>query len=145
MTSDEFNELPLMLTAEEVSRLLRIGRTSVYEAIRCGAIPSVKIGRTVSVPDIDSWKCSIRGPAKPSPTELLSATTPLPLMERSPVLRHSSDCDCYEAWVEKEQTREPYASRLEFLESLRLVPQRMSYEEIRRIAAWDRMLSKAAS
>ena len=50
MTPDEFNELPLMLTAEEVSRLLRIGRTSVYEAIRCGAIPSVKIGRTVRVP-----------------------------------------------------------------------------------------------
>jgi excisionase family DNA binding protein len=43
-------ELPLVLTVEEVARALRVSRGSAYEAIRCGDIPSVRIGRGIRVP-----------------------------------------------------------------------------------------------
>ena len=42
--------LPLVLTVEEVARLLRISRNAAYSAVRDGAIPGVvRIGRTVRV------------------------------------------------------------------------------------------------
>jgi excisionase family DNA binding protein len=43
-------ELPLVLTVEETAKALRVSRGSCYEAIRCGDIPSVRIGRTIRVP-----------------------------------------------------------------------------------------------
>jgi excisionase family DNA binding protein len=43
-------ELPLVLTVEEAARALRIGRGSAYEAVRQGAIPAVRIGRTLRIP-----------------------------------------------------------------------------------------------
>ena len=36
---------PLLITVEEASELLRLGRTRAYEFIRCGSIQSVKVGR----------------------------------------------------------------------------------------------------
>jgi excisionase family DNA binding protein len=36
---------PLLITVEEASELLRLGRTRTYDFIRCGAIQSVKVGR----------------------------------------------------------------------------------------------------
>ena len=36
---------PLLITVEETSELLRLGRTRTYEFIRCGSIQSVKVGR----------------------------------------------------------------------------------------------------
>lgn len=41
---------PAVLTVQEAARLLRISRGAAYEAIRTGAIPSVRIGRTLRVP-----------------------------------------------------------------------------------------------
>lgn len=38
-------EPSLLVTVEEASRLLRIGRTSAYELVMRGLVPSVKIGR----------------------------------------------------------------------------------------------------
>lgn len=43
-------DLPAVLTVPEAARLLRIGRGAAYEAIRCGEIPSVRIGRSIRVP-----------------------------------------------------------------------------------------------
>jgi excisionase family DNA binding protein len=43
-------ELPLVLTVPEVAKALRISRGAAYEAIRCGDIKSVRIGRTIRVP-----------------------------------------------------------------------------------------------
>lgn len=40
----------LVLTPAETARLLRIGRATVYEQIRQGAIPSIKMGRKILVP-----------------------------------------------------------------------------------------------
>jgi excisionase family DNA binding protein len=45
------DRLPACLTPEETARLLRIGRTACYDAIRCGVIPSIRLGpRSIRVP-----------------------------------------------------------------------------------------------
>ena len=44
------DDYPLMLTVAEACGLLRIGRTACYEAIRCGDIPSIKVGSSIRVP-----------------------------------------------------------------------------------------------
>jgi excisionase family DNA binding protein len=43
--TEETQDRPAVLTVEEVAKLLRLGRTATYEAIRRGEIPSIKIGR----------------------------------------------------------------------------------------------------
>lgn len=40
----------LVLTPIETAKLLRIGRGMVYEQLRIGAIPSIRIGRRILVP-----------------------------------------------------------------------------------------------
>lgn len=45
-----FEELPDVLTAEEVARVLRLGRNTVYDCLRSGEIPSVRIGRRLLIP-----------------------------------------------------------------------------------------------
>jgi excisionase family DNA binding protein len=40
----------LVLTPIETAKLLRIGRGMVYEQIRCGVIPSIRMGRKILVP-----------------------------------------------------------------------------------------------
>ncbi len=44
--SDELTQLHL-LTADELARVLRVGRTTVYRWAKEGRLPSVKIGKTV--------------------------------------------------------------------------------------------------
>jgi excisionase family DNA binding protein len=39
-----------VLTVEETARVLRLGRTACYEAVRAGSIPSVRLGRAIRVP-----------------------------------------------------------------------------------------------
>ena len=39
-----------VLTAEEVAEVLRLGRNTVYDALRSGTIPSVRVGRRLLVP-----------------------------------------------------------------------------------------------
>jgi excisionase family DNA binding protein len=41
---------PLVYTVEEAAGLLRVGRTSAYEAARRGDLPTVRIGRSLRVP-----------------------------------------------------------------------------------------------
>ncbi|MBM4447390.1 MAG: helix-turn-helix domain-containing protein [Chloroflexi bacterium] len=41
---------PLVLTPTETARLLRIGRATVYEQLRLGAIPSIRFGRKILIP-----------------------------------------------------------------------------------------------
>jgi excisionase family DNA binding protein len=40
----------LLLTANDVARELRIGRTLAYQLIAAGELPAIKIGRAVRVP-----------------------------------------------------------------------------------------------
>jgi excisionase family DNA binding protein len=42
--------LPLVLTIREAATALRLGRGSVYELVRQGRIPSVRLGRRIVVP-----------------------------------------------------------------------------------------------
>ena len=41
---------PVLLRAEEVARMLGVGRSTVYELIVRGQLPVVRIGRLVRVP-----------------------------------------------------------------------------------------------
>ena len=50
MKNDGNNPVRLVFTAEEVRELLGLSRGLVYEAIKRGDIPSVRIGRRILVP-----------------------------------------------------------------------------------------------
>jgi len=43
------SELPLVLTPTETAKFLRIGRGTVYEQLRCGAIPHIHLGRKILI------------------------------------------------------------------------------------------------
>lgn len=45
-----YDNLPLTLTVEDVTKLLRIGRSTAYELVRSGRIRSVKVGRIYRIP-----------------------------------------------------------------------------------------------
>ena len=44
------NEQKVLLTVEEVQKLLRVSRGLTYQAIQRGEIPSIRIGRRILVP-----------------------------------------------------------------------------------------------
>lgn len=44
------NELPDLCTPEEVRRFLRIGRNTVYDLIKSGALPCVRFGKLIRIP-----------------------------------------------------------------------------------------------
>jgi excisionase family DNA binding protein len=43
-------DLPQFLTVEEWRTFMRIGRSSAYDLIRQGLVPSIRWGRTVRIP-----------------------------------------------------------------------------------------------
>lgn len=43
-------DLPLLLTVDEVAEVLRIGRNGAYAAVANGCIRSVRIGRIIRIP-----------------------------------------------------------------------------------------------
>lgn len=43
-------DLPLVLTVADVSKLLGVGKNTAYDLIRCGVIKSVRVGRQIRVP-----------------------------------------------------------------------------------------------
>ena len=45
-----FEDLPLVLTARETAKILRCGKSTVYEQIRCHKIDHIRLGRRVLVP-----------------------------------------------------------------------------------------------
>jgi excisionase family DNA binding protein len=47
---ERIEDLPLVLTVEEVAGVLVICRASAYEGVRTGEIPSVRIGRSIRIP-----------------------------------------------------------------------------------------------
>jgi len=46
----EILELPAFLTVEEAAKILRLKRSTAYEYVRRGDIPSVRFGRFIRVP-----------------------------------------------------------------------------------------------
>lgn len=45
-----FENLPLILTVDEITKVLRVSRNTAYELVRSGKIRSVKVGRTYRIP-----------------------------------------------------------------------------------------------
>jgi len=56
-TFEESSVGAMLLRAEEVGRVLRIGRTKTFELLGSGDLPVVRIGRVVRVPKaaLDRW------------------------------------------------------------------------------------------
>jgi excisionase family DNA binding protein len=64
------SELPANLKVEELARLMRVDRKTLYEAIAAGEIPGVcRIGRVLRIhrDAVLEWMRSGRGPAGPRP------------------------------------------------------------------------------
>ena len=49
-TPPRFDDLPELVTVEEMAAYLRISRNSAYELIKGGVIRSVKYGRLIRIP-----------------------------------------------------------------------------------------------
>jgi excisionase family DNA binding protein len=43
---------PMTYKVEEAAKLLRIGRNQAYDAVACGEIPSIRIGKRILVPRV---------------------------------------------------------------------------------------------
>ncbi|MBE3585409.1 MAG: helix-turn-helix domain-containing protein [Thermoanaerobacter sp.] len=50
LTEREIESMPAFLTVEETARILRLKRSTAYEYIRQGIIPSVRLGSFIRVP-----------------------------------------------------------------------------------------------
>ena len=50
MTYTQYDELPLILSVDELAKILGIGRNAAYDLIRCGRIRSVRIGHKIRIP-----------------------------------------------------------------------------------------------
>lgn len=50
MTYTHYDQLPLILSVEELTQILGIGRNTAYDLIRCGRIRSVRIGHKIKIP-----------------------------------------------------------------------------------------------
>jgi len=46
----DIQNLPIFLTVEEAAEILRLKRSTAYEYVRQGAIPSVRLGYFIRVP-----------------------------------------------------------------------------------------------
>ncbi len=44
---DRVDALLSVMTAEEVAKLLRVNRKTIYDAVRAGSIPFVRVGRLI--------------------------------------------------------------------------------------------------
>ena len=44
------NELPIVLRVEDLMQVLDIGRTTAYELLRSGKIPSIRVGKQIRIP-----------------------------------------------------------------------------------------------
>ena len=45
-----FENLPLLLTVEEMASVLRIGRNPAYQLVKDGSIQSIRVGRSIRIP-----------------------------------------------------------------------------------------------
>lgn len=48
-TITSIDDLPLMLTVSDVSKILGIGMNTAYDLVRSGAMKSVRVGRQIRV------------------------------------------------------------------------------------------------
>jgi len=68
----------LVLTPSETAKLLRIGRGTVYEQIRLGVIPSIRMGRRILVPTVALMKMLAEAKGGPSSLQKTGAPSTRP-------------------------------------------------------------------
>lgn len=44
------DDLPMTLTVEEAGQVLRVGRNTAYDLVRCGQLRSIKVGKQIRIP-----------------------------------------------------------------------------------------------
>lgn len=49
-TPPRFEDLPELVTVDEMAAFLRVGRNAAYELVKTGAIKSLKFGKLIRVP-----------------------------------------------------------------------------------------------
>ena len=65
------------LSVEETAAILQVGRNTVYDAVRSGAIPSIRVGRRYLVPTARlAAMLGLR--EEPNPTSAIAAGEPPP-------------------------------------------------------------------
>ncbi len=50
MTYTTFEQLPLVMSVEQLAKVLGIGKNYAYELVRCGAIQSIRVGHRFRIP-----------------------------------------------------------------------------------------------
>ena len=45
----KIDDVPVMLTVDELGKLLRISRNTAYAYVRSGVVPSVKVGKQIRI------------------------------------------------------------------------------------------------
>lgn len=50
MQSTEFEEYPDIVTPDDIQKMLRIGRNSVYDLLKQGKIKSLRVGKKYLIP-----------------------------------------------------------------------------------------------
>ena len=50
MTYTHYDQLPLVLSVDELTKILGIGRNTAYDLIRCRKIRSIRIGHKIRIP-----------------------------------------------------------------------------------------------
>ena len=49
MNYTDYEQLPLILTVEDITKILGIGKNTAYDLIRCGKIRSVRVGHKIRI------------------------------------------------------------------------------------------------
>lgn len=50
MNYTTYEQLPLVLSIEQLMKVLGIGRNSAYDLVRCGQIHSIRVGNKIRIP-----------------------------------------------------------------------------------------------
>ena len=50
MNYTDFEQLPLVLSVNQLVDVLKIGRNTAYELLRCGKIKSIRVGHQIRIP-----------------------------------------------------------------------------------------------
>ena len=87
---------PLTLTVEQAAKILGIGRSTAYELVHTGAIPSLRLGRRIVVPtarlaeQLGVAVADLNSPPKTEPSTALTAGIAVGSRARTPP-RRSTD------------------------------------------------------
>lgn len=61
MNYTTYEELPLVLSVDQLMKVLGIGRNCAYDLVRCGQIQSIRVGNKIRIPK-ESVVAFIRAP-----------------------------------------------------------------------------------